>query len=56
VLSALGPHPIDIDELTRATGLTSRIVQMALMELDLAGRIERHGSQLVSLRAAADWR
>jgi hypothetical protein len=32
----------------RATGLDARAVQIALMELDLAGRIERHGSQLVS--------
>jgi DNA processing protein len=54
VLAALGPHPIDIDELTRSTGLSSRVVQMALMELDLAGRIERHGSQLVSLRTTVD--
>lgn len=48
VLAALGPHPIEVDEILRATGLDARAVQIALMELDLAGRIERHGSQLVS--------
>ena len=49
VLGVLGPHPIDIDEVMRATGLDIRGVRIVLMELDLAGRIERHGSQLVSL-------
>jgi len=50
VQSSLGPHPTDIDALVQATGLPVRAVQVALMELDLAGRIERHGGQLVSLR------
>lgn len=49
VLGALGPHPIDIDELARSTGLDVREVRIVVMELDLAGRIERHGGQLVSL-------
>lgn len=53
VLAALGPAPIDIDSLVRGSGLTSRHVQVALMELALAGRIERHGSGLVSLRLPA---
>ena len=48
VLSVLGPHPVEVDEILRATRLNVRSVQIALMELDLAGRIERHGSQLVS--------
>jgi DNA processing protein len=49
VVSALGPHPIDIDEIARATGLGIRVVRVVLMELDLSGLIERHGVQLVSL-------
>ena len=49
VLGALGPAPVDIDELARATGLPIRSIRIALIELDLAGRIERHGHQLVSL-------
>ena len=49
VLAALGPAPVDIDELVRATGLPARALQIALIELALAGRIERHGHQLVSL-------
>ena len=50
VITSLGPHPIDIDAIVRATGLPIRAIHIALMELDLSGRIERHGSQLVSLR------
>lgn len=50
VYAALGPAPIDIDELGRVTGLPVRAIQIALVELALAGRIERHGHQLVSRR------
>lgn len=50
VLAALGPAPVDLDSLARATGLSARALQIALIELSLAGRIERHGQQLVSLR------
>jgi DNA processing protein len=50
LLEALGPAPVDIDELARATGLAPRALQIALLELALAGRIERHGHQLVSLK------
>ena len=49
LLAALGPAPVDVDELGRATGLSARALQIALIELSLAGRIERHGHQLVSL-------
>jgi DNA processing protein len=48
LLAALGPAPVDIDELGRATGLPARAIQIALLELALAGRVERHGHQLVS--------
>ncbi len=50
VFDALGPAPIDIDALGRATGLSVRALQIALVDLALAGRIERHGHQLVSRR------
>ena len=48
VLEALGPSPVDIDEVIRATGLPARKVHIVLLELDLAGRLQRHGRQLVS--------
>jgi DNA processing protein len=50
VLQALGAAPVSIDELARATGLPIRALSGILIELALAGRIERHGAQLVSLR------
>ncbi len=50
VLEALGPAPVDVDEIARAAGLPIRAARLVLMELDLAGRIEHHGHQLVSLR------
>ena len=54
VIQALGPHPIDIDEIGRATSMSVRDVRSIIMELDLAGRIERHGAQLVSMRPQDD--
>jgi DNA processing protein len=50
LIEALGPAPVDVDELTRVTGLSPRAIQIGLLELALAGRIERHGHHLVSLR------
>ncbi|WP_421724640.1 DNA-processing protein DprA [Bauldia sp.] len=49
VLSALSPSPIEIDEIIRFTGLTPGVVLLVLLELELAGRLERHGGQRVSL-------
>lgn len=49
VVAALSSVPVDVDTLVRGTGLNIRSVQVALMELALAGRLERHGSGLVSL-------
>ncbi len=51
VVAALGAAPIEIDELCRATELDSRRVRVVLLELELAGRLERHAQQLVSLRS-----
>jgi DNA processing protein len=50
VLSALGPAPVAIDAIARQTGLNVQNVQGALLELDLAGRIERQGYSLVALK------
>jgi DNA processing protein len=54
VIEALGFSPVDIDEIIRATQLPARHVQIILLELDLAGRLERHGNQLVSLTDPAE--
>ena len=38
----LGPSPVPVDEIIRLSGAPSGAVQMALLELDLAGRLDRH--------------
>ncbi|HXF55027.1 MAG TPA: DNA-processing protein DprA [Hyphomicrobiaceae bacterium] len=53
IIRALGPAPVDVNELARAADLPIRAVQVALMELALAGRIELHGAHLVSLKPPA---
>jgi DNA processing protein len=49
LVAALGPAPVAIDDIILHTGLKSSVVSVVLLELDLAGRIEWHGNQLVSL-------
>lgn len=49
VVEALGPTPVDVDEIIRHTGLHPAQVFMILLELDLAGRLERHSGGAVSL-------
>jgi DNA processing protein len=46
----LGPSPAPVDEIVRLSGLASGAVQMVLLELDLAGRLDRHAGGKVSLR------
>lgn len=49
VTEALGPAPVETDELIRHTGLAAASVYLILLELDLAGRLQRHSGGLVSL-------
>ena len=51
VIDALGPAPTPVDEIIRHTGLHAAQVFMVLLELDLAGRLERHAGGAVSLLA-----
>jgi DNA processing protein len=51
LITLLGPSPIAIDDLVRQSGLPIRTVQMGLLELEIAGRLERHGGNAVSLIA-----
>ncbi len=50
VIDALGPSPVAVDDIIRMTGLSARAVAIMLMELDLAGRLEREGAHRVALR------
>jgi DNA processing protein len=52
VESLLGPSPVPVDEIIRLSEAPSGAVQMALLELDLAGRLDRHAGGKVSLRHA----
>lgn len=49
ILSALGPSPADIDDIIRLTDVPAQSVYLVLLELDLAGRLERHPGGMVSL-------
>jgi DNA processing protein len=49
VIALLSPAPVSIDDLIRLSQTSSRVVRMVLLELEIAGRIERHGGGLVSL-------
>jgi DNA processing protein len=49
LLGLLGPSPVAVDDLVRQSGLSIRVVQTTLLELELAGRLERHGGNAVSL-------
>jgi DNA processing protein len=49
IVSLLGPSPVSLDDLIRMSGLSATIVRTVLLELELAGRLERHGGGLVSL-------
>ena len=49
IATLLGPTPVAIDDLVRLSGASPATVRRVLLELELAGRIERHGGGLVSL-------
>lgn len=45
----LSAAPIPVDDIVRASGESASAVQLALLELELAGRLERHAGGRVSL-------
>jgi len=49
IVELLGPTPVLIDDLVRLSGSRPAVVRLVLLELELAGRLERHGGALVSL-------
>ena len=48
VLEAIGPAPLDVDELVRLANLPVAVVRSILLELELAGRVARHPGNRVS--------
>lgn len=49
VADLLGPTPVPVDEIVRQAGRSPAEVQTVLLELELAGRLERHAGGRVSL-------
>ena len=50
VEALLSTSPVAVDDLARAAGLAVGDVRAALLDLELAGKLERHGGGLVSRR------
>ncbi len=53
IVALLSPSPITLDELARAAETSARAVRVALLELEVAGRVEYSGNR-VALRSAPD--
>jgi DNA processing protein len=53
VVSLLGPTPVGLDDLVRLSGAPPATVRIILLELELAGRIDRHAGGLVALTSDA---
>ncbi|NMN04211.1 MULTISPECIES: DNA-processing protein DprA [unclassified Novosphingobium] len=49
IIALLGTAPVPVDELVRLSGAPAGSVQLALIELELAGRLVRHAGGRVSL-------
>jgi DNA processing protein len=49
IIGLLSPAPVSIDDLVRLSQTSPRAVRMVLLELEIAGRLERHGGAMVSL-------
>jgi len=51
LVESLGPTPVPVDLLIRECQLSASVVSLVLLELELAGRLERHPGNQVSLLA-----
>ena len=49
IVNLLGPSPIGLDDIVRMSNTSAAIVRTVLLELELAGRLERHGGGMVTL-------
>lgn len=49
LIAMLGPAPVSIDDLVRLSRTSATNVRSVLLELEIAGRLARHGAGLVSL-------
>ncbi len=49
ILALLGPAPVGLDDLVRLSNSTPAVVRIVVLELELAGRIERQAGGLIAL-------
>jgi DNA processing protein len=49
IVRLLGPTPVAMDDLVRMADASPAVVRTVLLELELAGRLERYGGSMVSL-------
>jgi DNA processing protein len=49
IMSLLSSAPVSVDDLIRLSKASPRAVRTVLLELEIGGRLERHGDGLVSL-------
>jgi DNA processing protein len=49
IVDLLGPSPISLDDLIRMADVSPAVARSVLLELELAGKLERHGGGLVSM-------
>jgi len=49
IVELLGPTPVGIDDLVRLGRSSPATVRIVLLELEIAGRLQRHGAGLVSM-------
>lgn len=49
IISLLGPTPVSIDELIRLSGSSPAVVRITLLELDIAGRLDRQPGGLIAM-------
>jgi len=49
IIALLGPTPVAIDDIIRLSKASPAIVRTVLLELEIAGRLQRHGGALISL-------
>ena len=50
IIDLLGAAPLQIDDLIRETGLSPQVVITVVLELELAGRVDRHPGNRISRR------
>jgi DNA processing protein len=55
ILELLGPSAAAVDDLVRQAGVDARSAQVVLLELELAGRLERRPGGAVALREVDPW-